>query len=195
MITQLRKHQSSVHLSFCPFEFPQVCIDHLASILNVLTLSLLKIKVKQTCQCSLQTPCVSVYEGGESLNELPVELPEGEFGSVRPGDLTCQQMIAALFSMTPLFEKSSGFNRKCPRCFDTVAWIPSPPGLAYGHSMPLFMRDSRSAKTDFSFSSLFLASSFLLSASLYVSVAINVQTNNKIIQQRRTCEGRGNKLK
>lgn len=90
-------------------------------------------------------------EEGEGLNEVLVELPEGEPGSVRPGDLTCQQMIAALFSPTPPFEKSSGFNRKCPRCFDTVAWKPSPPGLAYGHSMALFMWDSRSAKTHFFF--------------------------------------------
>lgn len=169
VIIQLGKYQSSVHLFFCPFEFPLLCIDHLASILHVLTLLLLKIKRKQAGQCSLQTPCASIYEGGEGLNEVPVELPEGEFASVRPGDLTCQQMIAALFSMTPLFEKSSGFNRKCPRCFDTVAWIPSPPGLAYGHSMPLFMWDSRSAKTDFSFSSLLPAFSLLLSVFLSLS--------------------------
>lgn len=96
------------------------------------------------------TLCEWLSEAAESLNELPVELPEGELGWARPGDLTCRQMIAALFSLTPLFEKSSGFNRKCPRCFDTVAWIPSPPGLAYGHSMLLFMWDNRSAKTVFS---------------------------------------------
>lgn len=137
-----------MYLSVC-FSFSFV--QHLFSTLNVLTLSLLKIKFKQTCQCSLQdTLCECLSEAGESLNELPVELPEGESGSARPGDLTCRQMIAALFSVTPLFEKSSGFNRKCPRCFDTVAWIPSPPGLAYGHSMPLFMWDNRSAKTVFS---------------------------------------------
>ncbi|CAJ1069027.1 Hypothetical predicted protein [Xyrichtys novacula] len=100
----------------------------------------LEIKTKQACQCfpsDTLSQCLS--EAAHRLNEVPVELPEGESSSVRPGDLTCRQMIAALFSLTPLFEKSSGFNRECPRCFDTVAWIPSPPGLAYGPSMQLFM--------------------------------------------------------
>lgn len=48
------------------------CFHHLASIAHVLTLSLLKIK--QTCPCSPDTLCL--YEKGESLNELSVELPE-----------------------------------------------------------------------------------------------------------------------
>lgn len=156
------------------------------------------------------TLCEWLSEAGASVNELPVELPEGEFGSARPGDLTCRQMIAALFSLTPLFEKSSGFNRKCPRCFDTVAWIPSPPGLAYGHSMPLFMWDNRSAKTVFSPLSVSLSLSLLPSFFLYLSTflftsyfflsrwkwlscSINIGKNNKIIQQQHSCKGRGNK--
>lgn len=116
------------HLYYAPGQH-LVCAD---------TRSLLKIKMKQTCQCFLpDTLYACLSETGWSLNELPVELPEGEFGSAWPGDLTYRQMIAALFSPTPLFEKSSGFSRKCPCCFDTVAWIPSPPGLAYGHSMSI----------------------------------------------------------
>ena len=116
---------------------------------------------------SPDTLCECLSRAGESLNEPPLESPEGEFSSARPGDLTCWQMIAALFSLTPPFEKSSGFTRKCPHCFDTVAWIPSPPGLAYGHSMLLFMWDICSAKTGFS--SIYRS---LHSASLFVSVNI-----------------------
>lgn len=142
--------------------------------------------MRQTCQCSLQTPCASVFsETGQSLNELPVELPEGESGSARPGDLTCRQMIAALFSLTPLFEKSSGFNRKCPRCFDTVAWIPSPPGLAYGHSMPLFMWDKRSAKTVFS-SLLSLPPSFFLCLSTFLLISYFFLFHWKVFSQHYT---------
>lgn len=148
---QLRERPACMRLSFCcnscSFE-----LSTWPSTLNVLTLSCCRWS-KWNKHASVFLPdtlheCLS--EAGQSLNELPVELPEGESSSARPGDLTCRQMIAALFSLTPLFEKSSGFNRKCPRCFDTVAWIPSPPGVAYGHSMPVFMWENCSAKTVFS---------------------------------------------
>lgn len=119
------------------------------------------------------TLCECLSRAGQRLNELPLESPEGEFSPARPGDLMCWQMIAALFCLTPLFEKSSGFNRKCPHCFDTVAWIPSPPGLAYGHSMLLFMWDNCSAKTIFFFRIalplLCLSSCFCLCLSLTFS--------------------------
>lgn len=137
----------------------------------------------------------------------PVETTEGESGSARPGDLTCRQMIAALFSLTPLFEKSSGFNRESPRCFDTVAWIPSPPGLAYGPSMPLFMWDS-SQKKDFSLSFfllLFLFFSASLSTPLLISYFLlshwkvflcdRVVWNSRILLLQHFCKVRGNKWK
>lgn len=80
---------------------------------------------------------------------------------------TWRQMIAVLSPLSRPFEKSSWFTSGRPRCFDTVAWIQSPPGLAYGHSMLLFMWDNHTAKA-LSFSLLFYFSVFI-SHTLFLS--------------------------
>lgn len=139
-------------------------------------------KSNRRASVSPRTPHRRVCWGRRGPEWSPCGVARRRAGSVRPGDLTCQQMIAALFSLTPPFEKSSGFNRKCPRCFDTVAWKPSPPGPAYGHSVALFMWDSRSAKTHFFFPPL-------------VPLCFCCYKRAKIILRQHTCEGWGNKWK